>query len=261
MDPLGLLLVGGLFAAVGAFVLFWGVIQLRTVYHILRDDPLDVRALAAHSGPAEIEGTVRPDDDQAVRAPFTDTECLAYEYEVKELQSSGQHSHWKTLDEGNESVPFLVEDDTGLVRVDHDQAELHLDDHTIRVKGGEEPPDRISRYITETESVDSQQKTVDLIVTEFGYGNDQRFVERRLDVGDSVHVYGDTTRAPAGEWGSRLVDARLTRGSEAGILVVSDSSERGTAWYIARTPLAVICLGLALLLPGLAALLYGLSLL
>lgn len=261
MDSLLVVAVGGPLSLVGAVVLYWGTTRLRPVYHILRDDPLDIRDLPLHSGPAEVEGAARPEDGQTVRGPFTQTECLAYEYEVQELQSSGQNSYWKTLDEGVASVPFRVEDDTGMVRVDHERAALQLEDHSLRVKGGEEPPDRIAQYISETEAVDPQQKTMNLLVTEIDYGNDQRFIERRLDIGEKVHVYGDVERAPAGDWGSRLVDARLTSGGKAGTLVVSDSSERGTAWYIARVPLLVVCIGLALLAPGLWLLASGLVLL
>lgn len=255
--------LGFLLVLLGGASLGYGAWRLRPVYHILTNDPIAVRDLVYHSGPAEIEGTAVPaDSGTTVRAPFTDITCLAYEYEVQEYRSSGQSSYWKTLEEGENATPFFVEDDTGTVQVDPGGAELHFDSHTIEVPRGEEPPETVARHINQSEAVDAQHdRTLDLVVTELTIGNDQRFVERRLDVGESVYVYGDVERAPAGEWGSGLVDALLTRGEEAGILVISDTSERGTAWRVGKGPLFWTVAGLVLVVPGIGLLGYSLLLL
>ena len=263
MEPETAAGLGFLLVLFGGASLAYGAWRLRPVYHILTNDPIAVRDLVYHSGPAEIEGTAVPTDSgTTVRAPFTDTACLAYEYEVQEYRSSGQSSYWETLEEGESAAQFLVEDDTGTVQVDPADAELHFDSHTTEVPRGEEPPESIARYINQSEAVDAQHdRSLDLVVTELTIGNDQRFVERRLDVDESVHVYGDVERAPAGEWGSGLVDALLTRGEEAGILVISDTSERGTAWRLAKGPLFWTVAGVGLLAPGVTLLGYGVWLL
>jgi len=245
------LFVLGVTLPVAGFVLWNGIQELRTVYHILTNDPVSVRDLPTRSGPVEVEGRAQPADEAGtVHTPFTDTDCLAYEYEAQEYQSQGQHSAWKTLDEGGESASFLVEDDTGAVRVDPAGAELHLDDHTIEVSPGEEPPERVAQYIRQTEDVDPQDGSIDLVVTELNLGNRQRFVERRLDVGEDVYVYGTVGPAPGGEWGSRLVDARIEAGPELPEFVISDTSERGTAWRIGKRAVGVTAIGLAILLGG-----------
>ncbi|MFW6382617.1 MAG: GIDE domain-containing protein [Haloferacaceae archaeon] len=237
----GLLVVG--FAA-----LFRAKSALRPVYRILRNEPTPVRELVYHSGPAEIEGTAAG-DEKGVTAPFTGKTCLAYEYEVQELRSSGKSNYWETLDEGGAAAPFLVEDETGTVQVDGPAAELHLEAHTLRLDPGEEPPPRIAEYLRESEDVDPQDRTIDLVVTELNVGNDQKFIERRLDVGESVHVYGHVERAPAGEWGSGVVDALLTAGEETP-LVVSDTSERGAAWRLLKSRLRWPMLALVSLIAG-----------
>lgn len=218
--------------------------DLRPVYSILRNDPVPVRDLVYHSGPAEIEGTAEG-DEKGVKAPFTGKTCLAYEYEVQELRSSGKSSHWKTLDEGGAAAPFLVADDTGTVQVDGRAAELHLEATSLRLDPGEEPPARIAEYLQESEDVDPQDRTIDLVVTELNVGNDQKFIERRLDIGESVHVYGHVERAPAGEWGSGVVDALLTAGADTP-LVVSDTSERGAAWRMLKSRLLWPAVGITL---------------
>lgn len=259
MASVMLVLFGGVFAVVGLFVLGKGLDEFRLVSHVLRNDPVPVRDLPGRSGPVEIEGTVAvADGHDPVRSPFTDTECLAYEYEAEEYQSRGDDSSWRTLDEGGEQVPFRVEDDTGAVRVDPAGADFRLEEHAIRVDAGEEPPERIARYVAATDDVDPQEGSVDLVVTELNYGNDQRFVERRLDPGEEVYVYGTARRAPGGGWGSRLVDATVGDGDAVPAFVVSDTSERGTAWRIGKRAVSMVAFGLVFAGFGAAAVVLGL---
>lgn len=232
--------------ASGALV-YAGGRALSPVYHILRNDPMPVRDLHGHTGPVEIEGTAAPADEAGtVTAPLSGTDCLAYTYEVAELRSSGKHSHWETLDDGMGGVDFLVEDDTGAVRVNPEGADIRLSEHTVRVSPGDELPDRLAAYVAETEAVDSQDRTIDLVVTELNLGNEQRFTECRLDVGESVYVYGQAQRGANPEWGSSLVDAIVSDGRATPVFVISDTDERDTAWRFASDGL--IRLGLGVLL-------------
>lgn len=239
---------GSLLLLIGIGALYKTSEEFGPAVQIFRNDPLAVRELVYHDGPAEVEGTARG-DEKGVETPFTGTVCLAYEYEVQEYQSSGKSSYWKTLDEGGNSVPFLVEDDTGAVQIDGADAELHLTSETLELSPDEEPPERIAQYIRTNDDVESQDSTLDLGITELNLGNRQRFIERRLDIDESVHVYGTVGRASAGEWGSNLVDAMLTS-SEKTPLVISDGSERDTAWRIVKSHLAWPLLALACFVIG-----------
>lgn len=240
--------VFALFAVVfvipGVYILYRGVSGLRTVYYILTNDPISVRECASRTGPVEIEGTATDDDGQTVTAPFTDTDCLAYEYEAQEYRSSGKSSSWKTVDEGDTAVSFLVDDETGTVRVDPTGADLQFESHTLKVDGGDEPPKRIAQYISATDDIDSQNKTANLIIAEFDYGRDQRFIERRLDISEDVYVYGEVNRVPSGEWRRGLVDGIISDGDQTPVFVISDTSERETAWRISKQALALTGLGL-----------------
>ncbi|MBV0924693.1 E3 ubiquitin ligase family protein [Halomicroarcula limicola] len=238
------------FAAVAAYLLYTGGRELTTVYHVLRDDPVEVRTLHGHTGPVEIEGTAVEGDEGTVTAPFTGSPCLAYTYEVEELRSSGKSESWHTLDEGMGGVDFVVDDGTGRVRVDPSGADVRLEDHTVTVPPGTELPDRLAEYVAATDAVDAQDRTVNLLVTEINVGNKQRFTERRLDVGESVYVYGQARRGPAVEWGSNLVDALVGDGNGTPVFVISDTSERGTAWRIARGGLWRVGLALVVGLLG-----------
>jgi len=239
-------LFGLAFGGAGLLVFYKASTEFRTVYHILTNDPVPVRDLPTRSGPVEIEGTARPaEDHDPVTSMFTRTDCLVYEYEVEEYRSHGKHSSWKTLDQGKRGVPFQLADDTGAVRVEPAGADLHLANHRIRVDGGDEPPEHIAEYIAATDDVDSQDKSIDVVVTELNYGNDQRFTERRLDLDESVYVYGSVGRGDGGGgWGSDLVDAVVTDGDALPAFVVSDTHERGTAWRIGKRAVVLLVFGL-----------------
>ena len=236
------------FGLVGLVVFLFGARDLRVVYHVLRNDPVDVYTLPNRPGPVEIEGTAHEGDDGTVTAPFSGQECFAYEYEAQELRSSGKSSHWETLDEGSRAVPFFLDDGNARVRVEPGGADLHLEDHVTRVDPGDEPPERIQRYIEATDDVDAQDRTLDLRVVELNLGNDQKFIERRLDVGESVYVYGEAFSESVAGWGSGFVNSVVRRGDRTPAFVISDAPERATAWRIARGALVHVGLGGAFLL-------------
>ncbi|WP_262180750.1 E3 ubiquitin ligase family protein [Haloarcula laminariae] len=239
-------LVALAFLAVGGYLLYAGGRRLTTVFHILRSDPLPVRELHGHRGPVEIEGRAVEGDDGTVEAPFTGSRCLAYTYEVEELRSSGKSESWETLDTGMAGVDFVVDDGTGRVVVDPEGADIHLEPQSVTVPPGTELPERLARYVAATDGVDPQDRVIDLKVTQLNVGNEQRFTERRLDVGEAVYVYGQATRGPSVEWGSNLVDALVGDGAATPMFVISDTDERGTAWRIARGGLWRAGLGLVL---------------
>lgn len=241
--PGGALFTLGL-AILGVALLGYGGRGLAPVYRMWHGDPVAVRDLEHREGPVEVQGTA-VGDGRAVVAPFSGRECLACRYAVDEYRSAGKHSHWETLTEGAGGVPFLVDDGTGTVPVDPAGADLRLEAHTTRVDAGDEPPERIAEYVQQTDPVDPNDQTWDLGVLELHVGNDQRFLERRLDPGEDVYVYGSVARpAEAPAWGSDRVDAEIGGGNP---FVVSDTSERKTAWRIARRPLAVAVAGAAIL--------------
>ncbi|MFC6757425.1 MULTISPECIES: GIDE domain-containing protein [Haloarcula] len=232
--------------AVGGYFCYTGGRRLRTVYHILRNDPLPVRDLHGHRGPVEIEGRAVEGDAGTVEAPFTGSRCLAYTCEVEELRQSGKSQSWETLDTGMGGVDFVVDDGTGRVVVNPEGADIHLESHSVTIPPHTELPERIARYVAENETVDPQDRVVDLKITQFEVGNKQRFTERRLDIGETVYVCGQATRGPSAEWGSNLVDALVGDGAATPVFVISDTDERGTAWRIARGGLWRAGLGLGL---------------
>lgn len=245
------LLVVGTLALVGVAFVAYGGRQLRPAVRILRNDPVAVRDLEHLNGTVEVAGTAIVDESTAL-APFSGRECLACRYTVEEYRQSGKHGHWETLEEGTGGVPFLVDDGTGRVPVDPTGADLRLSAHATRVDPGEEPPEQIARYVAESEAVGPNDRTIDLELLELNVGKEQRFTEHRLDAGEDVHVYGPLGRPEeAPEWGSDRVDADI-RHQSGHPFIISDTSERATAWRVARRPLGLLALGAVLVVVALA---------
>ncbi|WP_135534719.1 GIDE domain-containing protein [Halostella pelagica] len=191
-------------------------------YRVYRNDPIDVASAANVSGIVEIEGSVGI-HESSLRAPFSGTKCVVCEYEVQELRSSGKNNHWETIHSGSGRVPFVLDDDTGALLVDPDGAALALDDHTTRVDGGKAPPERIRRWIEDTPDVGSEEKSWDLRVIEIATGDDRKYIERRLDPGDPVHVYGGVEYEP---WSNAAgtVNA-VVRDGETALFRITDGDE------------------------------------
>lgn len=223
-----LFLLGGLLA------LGYGTVVGAKLYRIGRDDPIPTYRLR-HGGTCEVEG-VATVHEETVSAPFTGTDCLVCRWTVEEYQQSGKHSHWKTVDSGVWSRPFVLADDTGRVLVEPDGAEFSLDeDDTVRVDGGDAPPHRVQQFIDANDRVDDEDGELDLGVVTVSTGNDRRYVEERLDPGDSAYVFGHARSnrrpgsgvegvvgaPPADRTGSRL-DRLL-----GPLFLVSDTTEQG----------------------------------
>jgi hypothetical protein len=236
------------FGAFGAYSLAKGGLRFRKVFHILRNDPRPVRELDTYRGPVEIQGRAVEGDGGTVEAQFSGKRCLAYSYEVEEIPTHGKHRSWETLDEGMGGVDFVVEDDSGRVKVDPTGADFHFEDHTVTIDPGEELPDRLADFVARSSAVERRNQTAGLL----NPGHRQRFIERRLDVGEDVYVYGQARQGPSAGWGSDLVDALVAAGEETPVFVISDTHERGTAWRIGRDGmlkffLGVVALGLSVM--------------
>ena len=253
-------------------LLTWGVLECRLAYRIYANDPIPVME-TTREGTVEIEGMVEP-AGEVLESPFTETPCIAYEYTVEEKRtrssssgnSSSSRTTWEEIDSGTAAVPFRVADDTGSVLVEPAGADLRLSSEgSIRVRGGEEPPAPIARFIRENEDVSDENRSIGLGPLEFATGRDRRYKERRLDVDGPAHVLGtarfDTDASRAAGTVNAVVGAEQSRrtdgvGGLVGSLLfappflVSDTSEGRTALRVALPGLGAIVVSLAILAVG-----------
>jgi hypothetical protein len=250
-----------LFVLAGLLALGYCAVVGWKLYRISRDDPVPTYRLR-DGGTCEVEG-VGELHEETVSAPFTGTNCLVCRWKVEEYRQSGKHSHWKTVDSGVWSRPFVLADDTGRMLVEPDGAELSLGKNdTVEVDGGDAPPRRVQQFIDANDRVDDEDRELDLGVLTLSTGNDRRYVEERLDPGDSTYVFGfaRTSRRPGtgveGVVGAPPADrpgSRLDR-LFGPLFLVSDTTAAGVIGRLRWKAVVPALLGVGLLAVGLSPL-------
>lgn len=224
--PPWLLVVGAAAALLAAWLLYRAATELRRGYLLWRNEPVAVMDAANVDGAVELEAQAAS-GGRTLQAPFTGTACLACEYEVQEWQNTNNGGHWNTLAEGSDAVPFLAEDDTGSVAVDPEEAEFSLEvDAEIESGSGETPPEPVQRFL-EGIGVDREEGgTRSFGPISVNTGDKRRYVERRLDPGDPVHVYGQSRYGREVGGVSGTVNAVVGAGRATPLFRISEGDER-----------------------------------
>lgn len=222
------LVVSGVFGFVG--VLLGGVLLARHgrealfAYRIATTDPVTRVPPEDESRFALVRGSVQ--SSKTIRAPESETECVAYEYEIRE-RADGKFSHWEQLESGRDVVPFDIDSAAGIVHADAGVLRLIVSERQVQ---------------TENE-------------------NDERqVIERRIDPGETIGVYGIVQPAPTDEWGRTRDDAVVTD-DERNPLLVSDAGPYRTLWRVGIRPVLWSLLGFVLLAYGVSSLGYAVVLL
>ena len=210
-------LIGLIIAALGVAGLVVGGTSLRNWRRLGADDPVPVREAITESGTVEIEGDVRA-HDATLESPHFGRKCVAYEYSVEQRRRSSNKSgsSWRTIDSGEASRPFVVEDESGRAYVDPDGASFSLEsERTRRTNAAGEPvPDDSTWNFSVSMNVPGMGNV--------GVGN-RRYTEQRLDVGGHSYVVGTAERPPAD------VDADVAIvGAGAPTFMISDETEAET---------------------------------
>ena len=243
-SPFGVLLLVGV---VGGSLLALGFVfrEIGAIRQVLGPST-DVFSLSTGTtGPVSISGTAMQYEDSLV-SPFTGTECLALSYEVEERRTTDKGTSWIEIDSGRGAVPFLLEDETASVLVDPSKVRLGLDTSTtIEVDGGDRPPARIQEFIDRTDDVDSEERTWDLKIIELKVGDDRRYIERRLDPGESVTVFGEVHSESGVSTRAGQVNAVLKAGDHP--LILSETTPLRTVFRVFWPVFVAALIGIGLL--------------
>ena len=230
--------LGVVFVALGGAIGWYGLGKLLVVPRVLRAGVKEPSTVPAGEGFVVCRGTAAAGAAGTVAAPFSGMDCLGFEYEVTERQPFvGAWLPWyhARLDDGVATRAFSLDGDHGSVAVDPESRRFSLDtEPTVStVGGGETPPDRIRRF-TEARGIAPVSKWLAALP---GFGR-RRFVERRVDPGESYLVAGHTEH----------------RGGEPTFtddLVITDRSPRGFA--LGRLRAAALPLIVAVVFVGLGS--------
>ncbi|WP_254837672.1 E3 ubiquitin ligase family protein [Natronomonas marina] len=187
-------------------------------------------ALRVTPGPTELYGTAEPADGGAMRAPFSEEDCVLAEWKIEEWEESGKHSSWRTEGSGTLAAPFYLDDGTDQVLVRPDEASVELSGGwgTTEVGVDETPPEPIQAFIdldaTPGEPNEALVKSLDW-GTQVG---DRRYRQRTLASGEEVYVHGTATRVGAETFGGNdfeVVAAADDGHPDADLFLVADSPE------------------------------------
>lgn len=202
-DAFGYLVAGTI---AGPFLFGYGF-HTRKRYKLIENIPTSkTRSLAI--GLVEVAGTAEYPAEPPLTSPFACVPCLYYRYVVQEERGSGKHRRWTTIAQGASTRPFFIRDETGVVPVEPEGAELHLQvDNQYHA----------SFLGADTETIRAGLTRAGSAVTP-GLGATLRCDETFIREGDPVFVLGTATIRGAG--------VVIAKGERGACFCVSDGSEK-----------------------------------
>ncbi|WP_135822832.1 GIDE domain-containing protein [Halostella litorea] len=238
--------VSMIFVVVGLYMLNTGRTARARSERIDDTETTAVREL--QPGTAEVKGVARPAaDGDVMESPITESEALATHVEMEEWESSGQGGgSWTTKHEDRAAVPMVVDDGTGEVRVDLPaDGDLNVEKSRWKVGSGDEPPERIERYLEAESEIDTATRRD---IGPLSIGERRRYSEGLIEPGEEVYVLG-AAREEQSDWGERSYAIDAT--TDSGDFVLSDKSESELVNEGKRGGLVLLAFGVVFLLSGL----------
>ncbi len=224
-----LLILGAVFLLI-AICCFIALRNARRRYRLmLATEASNVGALT--EGPCEIQGRIES-IDSPFTSPWTQQQCVYYEFLVEELRGSGGRATWYSIINDVQKQSFKVTDPSGSVEINPYEAEFDLKSvahEQIGLLSGDASSE------LQTLLKDRDIETTNRISREL------RCSEKVLTTGDTVYVFGEAKR----------VDEKLVICWGDMPLIVTDDGERkveegysksARGWMIATIILMVITL-------------------
>lgn len=230
------LAVGALLLTAGGLALYVGRNQRQRAARVADTPRTSVDEVT--SGRARVRGAVAPaTPDGTFRSPVRDADCVLAAWEIEEKPKTGKTRSWERTAWGVRSVPFVVEDDTGRIRVDPGTetvgnltddvvtpertvasngvaveglvCEFDAFDVAVETDYGEDPPRHLRQFLETTDGVaiDPMLRTVE--------ESTRRYSEAVLAPDDAVSVLGQAV-ARSGDGGGSA-----SRGADGGTAVSS----------------------------------------
>ena len=203
---------------IGTAMMVFGASSWRKKTLIENIPTSKIRSLAM--GLVEIHGNVKPFNNQTLKSPFSNKDCVLYEYKIEEYRTSDKHSHWVTRRRGIESVPFYLQDNTGQVLVDPKGAQIDIPRQVQLESGfGRDPPKQVLRYL-EVEQISYENL--------FGINKRMRFTESFVIPNQSLYIMGtadDNPYVKEGTGQKNEEDIMIQKGKNEKFFYISDKQE------------------------------------
>lgn len=213
-------LIGSL--AAGLAGLWYGMTSIQTKRYIENVPTTPISGITY--GLNEVKGTASVGDQaEPLYGPLTEKPCVYYHYKVQEKQPSDDGTNWQTIENEQQSIPFLCREEQAEISVSPSEADVVID------------PDRRERRKE----------------------GDRRYTEERIEVGDETYLLGSASvdfDTPEG--------LEITGKGDQFPYVLSNQSETELKFYYAQkgfwflgmgTALAIFCSLVVLGLAGLVS--------
>lgn len=256
-------LIAGGFSAVGLVAALLGFLKLRTV-RLVRDTPLS-KVGSLKPGFVKVRGKVSA--GRKIRSPFSRKDCVLFKWMIKtfkgrDARSGTGHAGWQRSNDGQNGVPFKVDDGSGSVKVDPENSEAYLKlKKTYFRRGGIDAMINLMKKLKDITSnitstadmggIDLKKLALEPVRSDdkrlFGAveKGDMRLNEYFVAPGDEVVVAGT----------ARKVSDGSLKISRPGKLIISDKGVEGMAREAGQAVKAALVIGGIFFLAGIALLL------
>lgn len=236
----------------GIFFFFNGFKLLKRKRLMENTPTSNVRSLAM--GFCEIYGEAKTGIDGVLKSPFSGEDCLYFSYKIEEYRRSGKRSRWVTINKGSDYVPFMLDDDTGMVLVNPGQAEFDIPtDNVFSSSTGKDAPLAITSFL---------QKKGLAATGLLGWNKTMRYTESFIRPGEWLYILGTAKDNPRVDEATAVhghLDVMITC-DKNNLFYISDKSEKSCigdhVWSIffriwGGAGLTILCLAYILFRAGL----------
>lgn len=234
---------------VGFFVILIGIIfcAIGLYYYkkktLIADTPTSkIRSIAM--GLVEIFGQVKPMQDRVLKSPFSDKDCVYYQYIIEEYRSNGKNSSWITIKKGEQKNLFYLKDDTGEILIDPTGAQIEAKkDFEYQSNLGRDPPEQVIRFLTENNLTHEGF---------FGLNKTMRYRETIIALDDSLYIMGTAGENPYNkEKTTNHVDSiMIQKGKYEKQYYISDKNEKKILKNLTLMTYGMWTLGIILIIVG-----------
>jgi hypothetical protein len=150
-------------------------------------------------GLVALHGAARKPDFTGNRAPFSARNYLVARWMVEEWRESDSGGRWSTKGIGHQSVPFVLEDDTGSVPVEiSDDADVTVDPDRMRerheVAPGDSPPSAVAVFETKTDGIGQRRESNMNFLDRGRKEGTRRYTEGLITPDEEVYLLGTAKR-------------------------------------------------------------------
>ena len=203
-----------------------------------------IRSLAM--GLVELIGQVIPIQKRLLKSPFTEKDCVYYQFTVEEYVSGGKSSYWKLIKKDEKRSLFYLKDDTGMVLVDPTGATIEaIRDFDYESGHERDPPESVIRFLT-ANNISYEGF--------FGANKTMRYREHIIVPNENLYVMGTADENPFindSEANQGLPNTIIKKGAQEKIFFISNKKEQDIIKEFDIRIVGAIVFGLLLTIFGL----------